>query len=134
MSALCSHRNSRQRYYLTNLDDLKGSNVMNETTIGLGPYSGPRQRKCSIEGCDGKYYMNGLCQKHANRMRRHGSAHVCIANEDRRHVKLSAEKAAEIRALRAAGFTLKVIASSYDEVTYSAVQKAAQGKNWKVVA
>ncbi len=111
------------------------SNENNE--VGLAPYGGghrQRKRRCSISGCDKDYFAVGYCQMHRNRVRRHGDPHVVIANENRKHVKLSAEKAAEIRKLYdAGGMSLKLIGDDYG-VSASAIYKITSYKNWKNAA
>lgn len=33
-------------------------------------------KKCTLEGCDGKYYSNGLCPKHYHRLKRYGEVNL----------------------------------------------------------
>ncbi len=102
---------------------------MTDDEVGLSAeYSHPRPRKCSL--CDAKHFVHGLCQKHHSRVRRHGNPHTVIADEDRRHVLLSFEKARKIRALRAAGHPVKDIADDFD-VCASTISKVVQGVSWR---
>ena len=110
---------------------------MNESTIGLGPYSGPHRCQCSVEEfgekCGEKVYSLGLCHRHYVRYKRHKNPLICIANKDRKSVKLDETKVREIRRLYKSGATQRSIARDFN-VTRSAVQKVTQRKNWRGVA
>lgn len=107
----------------------KSGREPDDPEIGLAPYHGRHQRKfCSI--CGEKFYSLNLCKRHYIRLKRHNNPLTVIAMPDRKHARLDPQKAAEIRKLREAGFTLKAIADDYD-VHLSTVGKITTGVCWR---
>ncbi len=104
-----------------------------ENEIGLtGSYSGPKRREprlCSVEDCGRWHYSRGLCRNHYEHFRKHGSPLIVVHNRDRRHVKLSDDKVAEVRKMRENGLTQKAVAQHFG-VERSTISKVDVGKNW----
>jgi hypothetical protein len=88
--------------------------------------------RCTVEGCDREYRARGLCSMHYYRWRagRPLAGDERAEGEKHGNSKLTADNVRELRALYAAGATLRQLAKKFG-VSNVSIFNAVSGKTWR---